>query len=193
LHDLAYIASFQSYARGSKLKLTKSQTKTETTRSTGTVHTSAKAHLNGFAIGIRIRDLDRHQNVTICSSAHCQPSLKISCKSVQKFYAKLLTERQTDKQTDSQRNNDDYISSLAEVTTNEHSTRPVNKGCFLLRSKPIVELYLHCRCRRSFGTFHGRYTTADLDRFETRYTQGSRALRPTSHRSLMNFRCRPCH
>jgi len=50
--------------------------------------------------------LDRHQNLIICSLAHCQPSLKISCKSVQKFLHKAAN-RQT--------NNDDYTSSLVEV------------------------------------------------------------------------------
>ena len=40
---------------------------------------------------------DRHRNLTICSLTHCQPSLKISCKSFGSFCAKLL--RQTDKQT----------------------------------------------------------------------------------------------
>ena len=49
-------------------------------------------------------DPDRHQNLTICSLAHCQLSLKILCKSV---CAKLLTDRQ--------KNNDDYITSLMEV------------------------------------------------------------------------------
>jgi len=54
-------------------------------------------------------DPDRHQNLIICSLAHCQRFLKILYKSVRKFFfcAKLLTDRQT--------NNDDYISSLAEV------------------------------------------------------------------------------
>jgi len=51
------------------------------TRITGTVHTSAKARLTSVAIQMRIRirihDQDRHQNLIICSSAHCQPSLKI--------------------------------------------------------------------------------------------------------------------
>jgi len=57
----------------------------------------------------RIPDPDHHQNlIIICSLAHCQPSLKILCKSAWKFfYAKLLTDKQT--------NNDDYITSLAEV------------------------------------------------------------------------------
>jgi len=39
-----------------------------------------------------------HQNLTICSLAHCQPSLKISCKSVRKFLRKVAN-RQTDRQT----------------------------------------------------------------------------------------------
>jgi len=59
---------------------------------------------------------DRHQNLTICSLAHCQPSLKTSYKSVPNFFcAKLLTDRQTDRQTNRQRNNDNYTSSLAAV------------------------------------------------------------------------------
>ena len=106
------------------------------TRSTGTVHTSAKAFLTHAAIWwismssrfmsinhfpyLRIVTnpennidsyLDCCQNLIICSLAHCQPSLKISCKSIWKFLHKVAN-RQTDKQT----NNDDYISSLAEVT-----------------------------------------------------------------------------
>jgi len=59
--------------------------KTGETRSTGTVHTSAKARLTNVAIRIRIRDPDHHQNLTVCSLASCQPSLKISCKSVHVF------------------------------------------------------------------------------------------------------------
>jgi len=51
-------------------------------------------------------DPNRHQNLIICSLAHCQPSLKIPCKSVALFLRKLAN-RQT--------NNEDYISSLAEV------------------------------------------------------------------------------
>jgi len=73
-----------------------------TTRSTGTVHTYAKARLTSVAIRIPIciwiRDRDRHQNVTVCSLAHCQPSLKISCKSGQKLL-NTVANRQTDKQT----------------------------------------------------------------------------------------------
>ena len=67
----------------------------ETTRSTGTVDTSAKARLTSAAIRIGIRD--RHQNLNICSLAQCQPSLKISCKSVLKFLCKCAN-RQTDRQ-----------------------------------------------------------------------------------------------
>jgi len=44
-----------------------------------------------FSEQIRIRDPDRHQNVVVCSLAHCQPSLKISCKSVQKLLRKQTT------------------------------------------------------------------------------------------------------
>jgi len=55
-------------------------------------------------------DLDCHQNLTVCSVAHCQASLIISCKSIQKFLCKVATGRQT--------NNDDYISSLADVIKN---------------------------------------------------------------------------
>jgi len=65
-------------------------------------------------ICIRIRDPDRHQNLIICSLAHCQSSLKISCKSVRKFL-RNVDNRQTDRQTD----NDDYITSWAEVTTEQ--------------------------------------------------------------------------
>jgi len=79
------------------------------TRSTGTVYTSTKASLTSVVIRIWIHDPDHHQNLIICSMAHCQPSLKISCKSIQKFLRKVAN-RQTDKQ---QRL--DYISSLAEV------------------------------------------------------------------------------
>jgi len=72
------------------------------------VHTSTKAHLTS-------RDPDlwpaSPPNLIVRSQAHCQPSLKISCKSVQKSLRKAAN-RQTNRQT----NNDEYISSLAEVT-----------------------------------------------------------------------------
>jgi len=42
--------------------------------------------------------------------AHCQPSLKISCKSVRKFLRKVAN-----KQTNIQTNNDENIALLAEV------------------------------------------------------------------------------
>jgi len=57
-------------------------------------------------------DPDRHQNLIICSFslADCQPSVKISCKSVARFCAKLLTDRQAD--------NDENITCLAEEMNN---------------------------------------------------------------------------
>jgi len=60
-------------------------------------------------IRIRIPDRNRHQNLIVCSSAHCQPFLKISCKSVRKLLRKVAN-RQTDKQRRK-------LTSLAEVTT----------------------------------------------------------------------------
>jgi len=51
-------------------------------------------------------DSDRRQNLIICSLAHCQPSLKISCKSVWKFLRKVANRQTTT----------NYVSSLAEVT-----------------------------------------------------------------------------
>jgi len=53
------------------------------------VHTSAKARLTRFRI--RIRDPHRHQNLTACSMANRQPSLKTSFKSVQKCLCKVAT------------------------------------------------------------------------------------------------------
>jgi len=45
------------------------------------------------------RDPDHNQNLTACSLAHCQPSPKISRKSVRKFLRKVAN-RQTDRQID---------------------------------------------------------------------------------------------
>jgi len=47
-------------------------------------------------------DPDRHQNLIICSMAHCQPSRKISRKSVWKFLHKVANGQQTNGQTDKQ-------------------------------------------------------------------------------------------
>ena len=55
-------------------------------------------------------DPDCHQNLIICSMGHWQPALKILCKSIPKFFRKVAN-RQTDRQT----NNDENITSLAEV------------------------------------------------------------------------------
>jgi len=43
-------------------------------------------------------DSDRHQSLIICTLAHCQPSPKISCKSVWKYLHKVAN-RQTNRQT----------------------------------------------------------------------------------------------
>jgi len=71
------------------------------------VHTFAKARLTSVAIWIR--DPDRHQNLVInvhWPIANCL--WKFLCKSVRKLCTNLLIDRQT--------NNDNYITSLAEVT-----------------------------------------------------------------------------
>jgi len=69
---------------------------------------------------------DHHQNLIICLLAHCQPSLKISFKSVWKFLRKVAN-RQADKQT----NNDENITSLTEVIKtvgyNNRKTTPARK------------------------------------------------------------------
>ena len=41
------------------------------------------------------RDPDHHENLIICSLAHCQPSQKLSCKSVQKFLCKVANRETT--------------------------------------------------------------------------------------------------
>jgi len=46
------------------------QIKQYETRSTGTVHTSAKARLTSVVIQIRIPYLNQHQNIIICSLAN---------------------------------------------------------------------------------------------------------------------------
>ena len=67
---------------------------TKTSRSTGTVHTSAKARLTSIAI--RVQTVSRSPpKFNLCSLAHRQSSLKISCKSVQKFLQKSCADRQT--------------------------------------------------------------------------------------------------
>jgi len=92
------------------LDLSKKYSVTVLTSSTELVHTSAKVHLTSVAIRIHIRYPDHHQNLINCSSANCQPSVKISCKSVLKFMRKVAN-RQTNRQT----SNNDYVSPLAEV------------------------------------------------------------------------------
>ena len=67
------------------------------TRSTGTLHTSAKGRLTSVAIRIVIwiRDSNRHRNLIVCSLTHCQPSMKISCKSVRKFLQPVANRQTT--------------------------------------------------------------------------------------------------
>ena len=93
------------------LNKTNGQFSSKTTRA-GTVPTSAKARLTSVTIRLRIRDPDRHQNLIICSLAHCQALLKMSCKSVRKLLRKAANKR-----TDTQTNDDENITSLAEVIT----------------------------------------------------------------------------
>ena len=71
-------------------------------------------------IHIRMSDPDCHRNLTICSLVHCQPSLKISCKSIWKFLRKVAN-RQRDRQT----NDDGYISPSAEGTTQDTSWKAI--------------------------------------------------------------------
>jgi len=101
------------------------------TTGTGTVHTSAKARLTSVAIRNLIPIRDRHQYLIVCSLAHCQPSLKISCKSVQKFLRKVAN-IQTKRQT----NNDENITFLAEVA-NSHSLSGRATVTYLQFSFPV--------------------------------------------------------
>ena len=57
-------------------------------------------------------DLDRHENLIICSLLSCSLPCKFCVNLFGNFCAKWLTKRWMDKQT----NNGDYISSLAELT-----------------------------------------------------------------------------
>jgi len=70
------------------------------------MHTSAKARLTSVAIRIRIRirDPDRHQNLIICSLAHCQPSRKFQANPFRSFFRKVSkSNRQRNRQTNRQR------------------------------------------------------------------------------------------
>jgi len=76
-----------------------------TTRSSGTVHTSATLrHVlrNRIHIRVRIGDPDCQRNLVMCLLIHCQPSVKISCKFAQKLLRKVAN-RQTNRQTNKQR------------------------------------------------------------------------------------------
>jgi len=77
------------------------------TRSTGAVHTSAKARLTTVAIRIQIPHPDRHQNLTFFRWLIANLPWKFYANPLTSFCAKLPTDKET--------NNDDCISSLAEV------------------------------------------------------------------------------
>ena len=100
--DVHYVRTPRLIYKDSDQSVVQTQTgNSKKTRRTWAVHTSAKACVTSVTIR-------RHQNLIIGSSANWQPSLKVSCKSISRFFGtKLLTDRQT--------NNDDYISSLAAV------------------------------------------------------------------------------
>jgi len=84
------------------------------TTSTGT-NTSAKTRLTSVAIRMfsAFPPPPKFNRLFLC---HCQPSLKISYKSVRKFLPKVAS-----RQINRQANNDDYISSFAEVIMLENS------------------------------------------------------------------------
>ena len=65
------------------------------TRSTGTVHTSARARLTSVAIGMRMRIRDRSPPTFnhLFIGPYGQSSLKISCKSVWKFLHKVANKQ----------------------------------------------------------------------------------------------------
>jgi len=82
------------------------------------------------------------QNVIICSLAHSQPSLKISCKSVWKFLRKVAN-RQTDKQTDKQRR----LHNLLGGSNNGPSTRVLCVRMFTGRRQGLwSRVVKRCRC-----------------------------------------------
>jgi len=62
---------------------------------------SAKSDESGKQFLYSDGDRDHRQSLIVCSLAHCQPSLKFSCKSVRKFLCNVAN-KQTDKQTDRQ-------------------------------------------------------------------------------------------
>jgi len=146
----AYDTTFPLVQSHSWLGIRKSirPVKNSETRSTATVHTSAKACLTSVTIPIwihdpDIHDPDRHQNLIICSLAHCQPSLKISHKSVQKFLRKVA-DRQTNRETDTH----DCISCLAEVMRCWRGYLSTATTSPLASLKPSLVYPLWCRLTR---------------------------------------------
>jgi len=81
------------------------------TRTTGTVHTCAKACLTSATTSVPPPGKsvhDDYQNLIICSLVHCQPPLKIHGNPFGSFCTKSITDKQ-------KTNNDGNITSLAEV------------------------------------------------------------------------------
>jgi len=116
------------------------------TRSTGTAwtkHTSTKHILAVLRYGSGFLSVSLIQIATkIQLFVHFHLALKISHKPVPKFWCKFAN-RQTDRQTD----NDNYISSLAEVT--KLCTKFQDIFCLM----PEFYLFIHCD------------VTSQLDRF----------------------------
>jgi len=71
-------------------------------------------------------DVDRHQNVIICSLAHCQRSLQISCRSVWSFLRKVAN-KQSDKQTNNDVNITFHRTYLQAAATNNMRRRRRDK------------------------------------------------------------------
>ena len=134
-----------SESRSSFPRSSDSKDTVQTIRSTGTLHTSAKARLTSVAMRIRIRiripDPDLHQNLTICSLAHCQPSLKISRKSARKLLRKVANKR-TDKQTNNEENN--------LLGGGNNTTTVYCETSYHSRLKSAMQIVSLIRCRR-FG------------------------------------------
>jgi len=81
------------------------------------VHTSTKLRLTDVVT--QIHDPDHHQNLIICSLAHCQPSRKISCKSIWKFLCKVAN-RQRERQTNKRLHNSVHSVSISDPLSDKN-------------------------------------------------------------------------
>jgi len=113
---------------------------------------SVKARLTSVVIRIRIlirvRDPHGHQNLIICSVAHCQPPPKLSRKSVQKFFF-----AQTDKQTNKQRR--------------LHILLGGGKYYFISRRQDVYMVLHHCVCITDTTTLHRRQSAKPSNNVST--------------------------